>query len=113
MKKGDFLTCKRNFYADYSGKTFLFLRNFFKKPIFKKGEKYEIELIEDQILFTSALTYSTSSGLTSNLIQGFKFEKLYIFKNNIKMFQSLIDDYFYSIQEERNLKLKKLKKCQT
>ena len=65
MKNVNFITCKKNFYDDYSGKTYL-LRNLFKKPTFKKDKKYEVTIIDD-IMFTApttAITYSVS-GLTT------------------------------------------------
>lgn len=93
MKVGDYLTCKED-YSD-SGKTNF---SFFKKIIFKKGKRYRIESIEHYSYSSSGATYV---GVAPSGYTCFRFKEA-----SISSFT--IFDIFYTIKEERNLKLKKI-----
>jgi len=94
MKKGDYLTCKEDYFD--TGKTHKFA--FFKKPIFKKGQRYEISGVEHYSYSNSGATYG---GTTPTDYVCFRFKECAI--SSMQLF-----DIFYTQKEERNLKLKRL-----
>jgi len=119
MKKGDWLLSKIDFYdGDYIdnnnnlvGKSFLGVKKFFEKPIFKKGIKYQIK----QVLSNRIPTGGTGGMGISNIIRSASFSPQYytyktyeIEKKNLS--ERDIKVLFYSHREERKLKLKKIEK---
>jgi hypothetical protein len=93
MKAGDYLICKKSYYIYYNEDTIINkINRFFKKPTFKKGEKYLLE----RILVNDYCPYVISCNLSSKF--KIKFEDEFVLK------------HFYSKVEERKLKLKKISK---
>lgn len=80
MKEGDYITCKKNYYKTE-------FNNFFQIPIFKRNQKYKISNI-------CYVWYNF----------GYSF---YI--NNIRFNESDLNEYFYTLKEERKIKLDKIK----
>lgn len=118
MKDGDFVNCKKNFYTD-SGQTKSIL-NIFKKPLFKKGNSYKIDKIEYIKLYNSntGLTYKstmnsgntsvTTTSTTAAPSNSFSYDYINYYICGYCFPTQFISEYFYSVQEERKLKLKKI-----
>lgn len=101
METGDILLCKQNYYDNNKTKLF-------KKPKFKKGQKYIITNVNIINNSPTALTYATITYsdydykfYTINSGQG----KI----NEVVFSEIVLSDTFYTKREERNLKLKKIK----
>ena len=131
MRTEYFLTCKRNYYSN-SGNTFL---NLFKKALFVKGQKYKV--IKDVISGVSGISgvggvsgsvgstiianppYSTTTTSTTctTTTSTTMFPSSYSYSswtnytvNGTPVTEKFISEYFYTLKEERHLKLMKLKK---
>jgi hypothetical protein len=109
MRKGDFVTCKKDYYKE-SEKIFYKILN---RPLFIKNKKYQIFNISNYnlLLMNSGSTYlSTSNSYNSS-------DYIYVITLKLSgknldyyaMDQKLFDMHFYSIAEERHNKLKKIK----
>ena len=103
MKAGDILTCKKTYYSD-SGGTFKSKVNnmIFKKPLFKKGQKYKLINIRETSIQVTGSTYSIQSSPSYNI---FEVEGC-IYALHIDFMKEM----FYSLREERKMKLEKIKK---
>ena len=103
MKAGDILTCKKTYYSD-SGGTFKEKVNnmIFKKPIFRKGQKYKLINIHLGSAPYTGLTYSIKTPPLYDIyeVEGCKYA-LHI---------DFMKEMFYSLREERKIKLEKIKK---
>lgn len=93
MKEGDYITCKKNYYKTE-------FNNFFQIPIFKRNQKYKISNI-------SYVWYSNSCATFGAIIGGSWVNTVYI--NNIRFNESDLNEYFYTLKEERKIKLDKIK----
>jgi hypothetical protein len=130
MRTEYFLTCKKNYHSN-SGNTFL---NLFKKATFAKGKKYKI--IKDSYSGMSGIAgvgghsgvtsasgqsiisnppYSTTTSTTSTTMypnngsyMTYNFTSYSI--DNIIVTENFVSEYFYTLKEERHLKLMRLKK---
>lgn len=122
MKEGDYLICKKNYYLedstikhyylykyakipDESFKFNKFLQNLFKKPYLKKDHKYRI-----QIIYNYPIAWGGTTGsFTRQLPDEFKiyYIKEYLI-NDILFKEDILTCFFYSKNEERENKLKKL-----
>ena len=133
MRTEYFLTCKKNYYSN-SGKTFL---NLFKKALFVKGQKYKV--IKDVIsgvsgisgvggvsgvgisgstiavnppysgtTTTTSTTCTTTTSTTNSSYRHSSWTNYTI--NGTPVTENFVSEYFYTLKEERHLKLMKLKK---
>lgn len=99
-KEGDFLTCKKTFYVNDFTLLNKIKNRIFSKPIFKKKSKYKIEKIDECI---------------TNDNQHFEvyYIKIYfttlIIDFDVSFPKQFIDKYFYTENDIRKIKLKKLK----
>lgn len=122
MKEGDYLTCKKNFYLENSNfKHYLlykyaiipdesfkfnkFLQNLFKTPYLKKDHKYRIQVIYNYPISWGGTTGSYV-GQLPNVFKIFYIKEYLI--NDILFKEDILPYFFYSKNEERENKLKKL-----
>lgn len=129
MNVGDFLICKNTFYDWYNiGDTLkIKLNNFHRTPIFKKGFKYRIDdisyfkLIPNPVInvhvnnngstnITTSTTTTTHSPniITNGTISDYSYRQ-YLIDGKMYMVDSQVEKIFYSLKEQRQIKLKKIK----
>lgn len=133
MRTEYFLTCKKSYYSD-SGATFTFF-NFLKKALFVKGKKYKV--IKDVISGVSGISgvggvsgvagvsgstiasnppYSTSTTTCTTTTSttyppnSYNYNYTNYTVNGFPVAESFLVEYFYTIKEERQMKLMKLNK---
>ena len=99
MQKGDYIVCKKNFYTSGVWPMSMNVKKLFQKSLFKKNQKYKIENIITHHLTNSGGTYLSMVSTSMNVY--------YI--NGYPVSQPVMDLYFYTKKEERNIKLKKIK----
>ena len=101
MDIGDKLMCKKNiFHLGTDKKIF----NFFKKPIFKKGKRYEI--LNINIYTTHGCTVSVFDDPNYTNVKKIQYKEYYF--NGIKINEKELCDIFYSLKEERRNKIKNI-----
>lgn len=91
MKEGDYITCKKNYYKHNGDDFKTEYNNLFKSPIFKRNQKYKISNI---IIFNNC---------------EWKLNVNYYYINNIRFNKNDFNEYFYTLKEERKIKLNKIK----
>lgn len=89
MKIGDYLTCKVTYYNENYRKSSI--KRWFQKPLFIKNKKYKIYHIDDNLNPCYLLECE-------------------LYQNHNQLFIHNIQRIFYTEQEIRKLKLKKLNK---
>lgn len=105
--EGDFVVCKKNVYTDIYEDSFQSkMSKLFKKPYFKKGQRYKIDRMTIFYWYNSGATY-----INYNL-PGNQFLSPTYYIGKVILSEIQLDEYFYTKKEERNLKLNKLKKSQ-
>ena len=112
MNEGDFLTCKRTLYntndifkdeiLSYKER----ISNFFRTPVFKKNNKYQIKLKSSALVSTNSTTANpqnpSTSPISAIMVNYYKI-------NNCVFTDVVMDRLFYTKSEERYMKLKHLK----
>jgi len=134
MKVNDYLTCRRTSYemseiwnSIDNDKFTSRIKNMFRKPIFQKNKKYRIRDINERTYSTNQTTspYIVSPGIYPSFttVKEYSIEGCApcdfnwspgiipgLFENNVIFTETSLVNNFYTIKEERCMKLKKLKK---
>jgi len=116
LKEGDWLLCKNDYYEGdlidnngvLIGKKYMGVRKFFEKPRFKEGTKYQIK----KVIITTIPTGGTG-GLYNSFASPYYYTYIsYSIERADKREEEFSDRdikvIFYTKQQERGLKLKKL-----
>lgn len=102
IKYGDYILCKKTFYLDDYNFLDKISNRLFGKSIFKKHKKYKVVRIEQRM-------YKDTNEYYESYFINISFHTLNI-DFDVECPKPFIDKYFYTENEIRKIKLKKLKK---
>lgn len=107
MKVGDHLICKKNYYTYNEIRIFGYriVNNCFRKPFFKKNEKYRI----DDIYTIDTSPFPTGTTMNNYSQPAPELHNTYRIKNKY-YHEGFIPKWFYDIKSIRNEKLNKINK---
>jgi len=100
MRVEYFLLCKKKYKGDG------IFGSLFKNSIFSKGQRYKIT--KETITLATNYPYPYITSTTSTTSTSFSWNNYSI--NDLPVTASFISEFFYTLKEERCLKLKKLDK---
>jgi len=110
MNEGDFLICKRTLYNSndiFKDEILSYkerISNFFRTPVFKKNNKYQIKLKSSALVSTNSTTANPINFLNFNPYSA-TFTVTYYKINNCVFPDFVMDRLFYTKSEERYMKL--------